>query len=149
MSKKMKQPESDINNPIPYKYIDADNKVYKDPYLNNNNSEDSEEINAKKSIESKSKTSKKRVKLSKDLLSEEEINELIEEKNSDIIDLNKKAQKLKNALTSLVKKLNEKITANAEILYKKEITSNEIQWLTEQLESKNKTLQIEKKINNK
>ena len=31
----MKQSDSDSNNPIPYKYIDADNKVYKEPILKN------------------------------------------------------------------------------------------------------------------
>lgn len=46
----MKQSDTDSNNPIPYKYLDADNKIYKDPYLNNNNQEESsEEVSGKQS----------------------------------------------------------------------------------------------------
>ena len=147
MSKKMKQSDSDSNNPIPYKYIDADNKIYKDPYLNNNNEDSSEDIIVKKSQKSKSKKSKKSKKNNIENLSEDEIYELIEEKNSDIIELNKKTEKLKTKLTSLIKKLNEKITENAEILYKKDPSPTEVQWLTEQYESKKRALQIEKKMN--
>ena len=116
MSKKLKQSDSDLNSPIPYKYIDADNKIYKDPYLNNN--EDySEDISGKKSLKTKSKKTKKNKKIKKGKLSEDELYELIEDKNSEIIELNKKTSKLKSKLTLLIKKLNEKITQNAEILY--------------------------------
>ena len=135
MSKKLKQSDSDLNSPIPYKYIDADNKIYKDPYLNNN--EDySEDISGKKSLKTKSKKTKKNKKINKGKLSEDELYELIEDKNSEIIELNKKTSKLKSKLTLLIKKLNEKITQNAEILYKKELSPSEVQWLTEQCESK-------------
>ena len=147
MSKKVKQSESDLNSPIPYKYIDADNKIYKDPYLNNNNEDYSEDISGKKSLKTKSKKSKKNKKIFKEKLSEDELYELIEDKNSEIIELNKKTSKLKSKLTLLIKKLNEKITQNAEILYKKELSPSEVQWLTEQCESKKKSLQIEKKMN--
>ena len=144
MSKKVKQSDLDLNNPIPYKYIDADNKIYKDPYLNNNNDESSEEITKKSK---KSKKSKKNKKINKGDLTEDQIYELIEEKNADIIKINKKTEKLKTKLISAVKKLNEEITENAEILYKKEPSESEIQWLKDQYESKNKSLQIEKKMN--
>ena len=80
-------------------------------------------------------------------MSEDELYELIEEKNGQLIDLNKKTKKLKTKLTSIIKMLNEKIAENAEILYKKEINPLEFQWLTEQYEAKRKTLQIEQKIN--
>ena len=145
MSKKVKQSDSELNNSIPYKYIDADNKIYKDPYLNYNNEESSEEISSKKI--KKSKKSKKSKKINLEDLTEEEINDLIEEKNADILKLNKKTEKLKIKLTSAVKKVNEEITENAEILYKKDPSESEIQWLKDQYESKNKALQIEKKMN--
>ena len=143
----MKQSDSESNTPIPYKYIDADNKVYKEPYINNNNEDSSEEVKSKKIEIAKSKITKKNKKINKENLSEDDINELIEEKNADIIELNKKNQKLKNKLTSLVKKVNEKITENAEILYKKDPSPTEIQWLTDQYETKKRSLQIEKKMN--
>ena len=60
---------------------------------------------------------------------------------------NKKTEKLKLKLTSLVKKINAKITENAEILYRKDPSPTEIQWLTEQYDSKKRALQIEQKIN--
>ena len=141
----MKQSDTESNNPIPYKYIDADNKIYKEPYLNMNNEDSSEEV--KKIEKSKSKKNKKNKKKTKDNLSEDDINELIEEKNAEIIELNKKNEKLKNKLTALVKKVNEKITENAEILYKKDPIPTEIQWLTDQYETKKRSLQIEKKMN--
>ena len=130
MSKKVKQSDSDLNSPIPYKYIDADNKIYKDSYLNNNNEDYSDEISGKKSSKTKSKKNQKIKKINKDKLSEDEIYELIEDKNSEILELNKKTSKLKSKLTILIKKLNEKITQNAEILYKKDLTPSEVQWLT-------------------
>ena len=143
----MKHSDSDSNNPIPYKYIDADNRVYKDPYLNNKNEESSEDLISKKSQKSKSKKRRKSKKINKDKLSEDEIYELIEEKNADIIELNKKTETLKLKLTSFVKKLNEKITQNAEILYRKDPSPTEIQWLKEEYDSKKRALQIEQKIN--
>lgn len=143
----MKQSDTDSNHPIPYKYIDADNKIYKDPYLNNNNEESSEEVSGKQSDNMRLQNIKKSKYLSKGDMSEDELYELIEEKNEQLIDLNKKTKKLKTKLTSIIKMLNEKIAENAEILYKKEINPLEFQWLTEQYEAKRKTLQIEQKIN--
>jgi len=143
----MKQSDTDSNHPIPYKYIDADNKIYKDPYLNNNNQESSEEASGKQSDYMSPQNIKKSKFLSKGDMSEDELYELIEEKNGQLIDLNKKTKKLKTKLTSIIKMLNEKIAENAEILYKKEINPLEFQWLTEQYEAKRKTLQIEQKIN--
>ena len=143
----MKQSDTDSNHDIPYKYIDADNKIYKDPYLNNNNQESSEEVSGKQSDNMSPQNIKKSKYLSKGDISEDELYELIEEKNGQLIELNKKTKKLKTKLTSIIKMLNEKIAENAEILYKKEINPLEFQWLTEQYEAKRKTLQIEQKIN--
>ena len=150
MPKKVKQSDTESSNPIPYKYIDADNKIYKDPYLNNNNDDLSEEIIPKKSSKRKSKSKKTRKsskKINKEKLSKEEIYDLIEEKNEEIIDLNKKTNKLKIKLTLLIKQLNETITENAEILYKKDPNPSELKWFKDQYDTKKKTLEIEKKIN--
>ena len=150
MPKKVKQTDTESSNPIPYKYIDADNKIYKDPYLNNNNDDLSEEIIPKKSSKRKSKSKKTRKsskKINKEKLSKEEIYDLIEEKNEEIIDLNKKTNKLKIKLTLLIKQLNETITENAEILYKKDPNPSELKWFKDQYDTKKKTLEIEKKIN--
>ena len=143
----MKQSDTDSSHPIEYKYIDADNKIYKDPYLNNNNQESSEEVSGKQSDNMSPQNIKKSKFISKRDISEDELYELIEEKNGQLIELNKKTKKLKAKLTSIIKMLNEKIAENAEILYKKDINPLEFQWLTEQYESKRKTLQIEQKIN--
>ena len=144
----MKQSDTDSNNPIPYKYLDADNKIYKDPYLNNNNQEESsEEVSGKQSDSMSPQNIKKSKFINKGDRSEDELYELIEEKNGQLIELNKKTKKLKAKLTSIIKMLNEKIAENAEILYKKDINPLEFQWLAEQYEAKRKTLQIEQKIN--
>ena len=39
----MKQSDTDASNQIPYKYIDADNKVYQEPIIKNDKGESSEE----------------------------------------------------------------------------------------------------------
>ena len=143
----MKQSDTESSHPIPYKYIDADNKIYKDPYLNNNNQDSSEEASGKQSNNMSPQNIKKSKFLSKGDMSEDELYELIEEKNGQLIELNKKTKKLKAKLTSIIKMLNEKIAENAEILYKKDINPIEFQWLTEQYEAKRRTLLIEQKIN--
>ena len=143
----MKQSDTESSHPIPYKYIDADNKIYKDPYLNNNNQDSSEEASGKQSDNMSPQNIKKSKFLSKGDMSEDELYELIEEKNGQLIELNKKTKKLKAKLTSIIKMLNEKIAENAEILYKKDINPIEFQWLTEQYEAKRRTLLIEQKIN--
>jgi len=143
----MKQSDTESSHPIPYKYIDADNKIYKDPYLNNNNQDSSEEASGKQSDNMSPQNIKKSKFLNKGDMSEDELYELIEEKNGQLIELNKKTKKLKAKLTSIIKMLNEKIAENAEILYKKDINPIEFQWLTEQYEAKRRTLLIEQKIN--
>ena len=140
----MKQSDSDPNHPIPYKYIDADNKIYKDPYLNNNIEDSSEEFSAKKSNVSKLINTKN---INIQNLTEDEINNLILEKSKQLIELNQDTEKLKIKLTSVIKQINTTLTQNAEILYKKDPNPSEIEWLKEQLESKKKTLKIEQKIN--
>ena len=72
MSKNVKQSDTDTNNKIPYKYIDADNKVYQEPILKNDKGEISEDIsNDHSTISKKNKNKKKKIKIKK--LYEEEI----------------------------------------------------------------------------
>lgn len=134
----MKQSDLEANNKIPYKYIDADNKIYKDSYLNSNNDS---------SIEISGKHSNDISKIDPKKLSEDELCKLIEDKDNILIDLNQKRETLKTELTSSIQRLNEMITENAELLYKKSPSPAEVKWLTEQYNAKKKTLDIEKKIN--
>lgn len=55
----MKQSDTEANSPIPYKYIDADNKVYKDPILRNDKGEISEDITPNQSMVSKNNKKRK------------------------------------------------------------------------------------------
>ena len=134
----MKQSDLEANNKIPYKYIDADNKIYKDSYLNNED-ESSIEISAKHSNDISKIDPKK--------LSEDELCNLIEDKDKILIELNQKRETLKTELTTKIQRLNEIITQNAELLYKKNSSPDEINWMVEQYNAKKKTLEIEKKIN--
>ena len=134
----MKQSDLESNNKIPYKYIDADNKIYKDPYLNNND-DSSIEISAKHSNDISRIDPKK--------LSDDELCKFIEDKDKILIELNTKRETLKTELTTSIQRLNEIITENAELLYKKSPSPAEVKWLTEQYNAKKKTLDIEKKIN--
>ena len=134
----MKQSDLEANNKIPYKYIGADNKIYKDSYLNSNNDS---------SIEISGKHSNDISKIDPKKLSEDELCKLIEDKDNILIELNQKRETLKTELTSSIQRLNEMITENAELLYKKSPSPAEVKWLTEQYNAKKKTLDIEKKIN--
>lgn len=134
----MKQSDLEANNKIPYKYIDADNKIYKDSYLNSNNDS---------SIEISGNHSNDISKIDPKKLSEDELCKLIEDKDNILIDLNQKRETLKTELTSSIQRLNEMITENAELLYKKSPSPAEVKWITEQYNAKKKTLDIEKKIN--
>jgi hypothetical protein len=146
MSKNVKQSDTDTNNKIPYKYIDADNKVYQEPILKNDKGEISEDIsNDHSTISKKNKNKKKNVNVEN--LSEEEIKNLIDEKTESIRQLGKKTTNLQKKLQKSLKQLNDKIQEGAEILYKKEINSNELDWLKEKLNTKQNLLNTEKKIN--
>ena len=134
----MKQSDLESNNNIPYKYIDADNKIYKDVNLNNND---------ESSIDISGKISNDISKIDPKKLSEDELCKLIEDKDKILIELNQKRETLKTELATNIYKLNEVITENAELLYKKSPSPSEIKWLTEQYNAKKKTLDIERKIN--
>ena len=140
----MKQSETDASNQIPYKYIDADNKVYQEPIIKNDKGESSEEASNDVSAISK-KNEKKNVDIEN--MSEKEIKDLINEKIESIRKLGKKTNNLQKKLKSALKQLNDKIQEGAEILYKREPNSNELDWLKEKFDSKQNLLTTEKKIN--
>ena len=143
----MKQSDTEANSPIPYKYIDADNKVYKDPILRNDKGEISEDITPNQSMVSKNNKKKKDLNVDIENLSEDEIRNLIDEKSQSIQQLSKKTNNLQKKLKNALKQLNDKIQDSAEILYKKEANSTELQWLEEKYKTKQNLLNTEKKIN--
>ena len=140
----MKQSDTDTNNQIPYKYIDADNKVYKEPKLKNDKGESSEDISNDISAISK-KSKKKNINIED--MSDKEIKNLTNEKIESIRKLGKKTNNLQKKLKAALKQLNDKIQEGAEILYKKESNANELEWLKEKYDSKQNLLNTEKKIN--
>ena len=144
MSKNVKQSDNEANNQIPYKYIDADNKVYQEPVLKNDKGEISDDISNDQSVISK-KIKKKKFNIEN--LSEEEIKNLIDEKTESIRQLGKKTTNLQKKLQKALKQLNDKIQEGADILYKKEVNSNELDWLKEKCDAKQNLLNTEKKIN--
>ena len=80
-------------------------------------------------------------------LSEKEIKKLIDETTESIRQLGNKTNNLQKKLKTSLKQLNDKIQEGADILYKKEINSNELQWLQEKYDTKQNLLNTEKKIN--
>ena len=140
----MKQSDTDTNNQIPYKYINANNKVYKEPILKNDKGESSEDISNDISAISK-KSKKKNINIED--MSDKEIKNLTNEKIESIRKLGKKTNNLQKKLKAALKQLNDKIQEGAEILYKKESNANELEWLKEKYDSKQNLLNTEKKIN--
>ena len=140
----MKQSDTDTNNQIPYKYIDADNKVYKEPILKNDKGESSEDVSNDISTISK-KSKKKNINIED--MSDKDIKNLTNEKIESIRKLGKKTNNLQKKLKAALKQLNDKIQEGAEILYKKESNANELEWLKEKYDSKQNLLNTEKKIN--
>ena len=143
MSKKMKQFNSDFNNPIPYKYIDADNNVYKEPMLKNDKGEIQSDSTPEQSVSSK-KIANNKIENIEDL-SEDEIRNLIDEKVGLIQGLGQKTNNLQKKLKLALKQLNDKIQESSDILYKKEANSTELKWLQENFETKKKFIKYRKK----
>jgi len=148
MSKKMKQFKSDFNNPIPYKYIDADNKIYKDPsILKNDKGEISSELSPEQTSSSKRNKNKNNKVENIENLTEDEIRNLIDEKVESIQELGQKTNNLQKKLKTSLKQLNDKIQESADLLYKKEANSTELKWLQDKYDAKKNLLNTEKKIN--
>ena len=144
----MKQFNSDFNNPIPYKYIDADNKIYKDPsILKNDKGEISSELSPEQTSSSKRNKNKNNKVENIENLTEDEIRNLIDEKVESIQELGQKTNNLQKKLKTSLKQLNDKIQESADLLYKKEANSTELKWLQDKYDAKKNLLNTEKKIN--
>ena len=144
----MKQFKSDFNNPIPYKYIDADNKIYKDPsILKNDKGEISSELSPEQTSSSKRNKNKNNKVENIENLTEDEIRNLIDEKVESIQELGQKTNNLQKKLKTSLKQLNDKIQESADLLYKKEANSTELKWLQDKYDAKKNLLNTEKKIN--
>ena len=144
----MKQFKSDFNNPIPYKYIDADNKIYKDPsILKNDKGEISSELSPDQTSSSKRNKNKNNKVENIENLTEDEIRNLIDEKVESIQELGQKTNNLQKKLKTSLKQLNDKIQESADLLYKKEANSTELKWLQDKYDAKKNLLNTEKKIN--
>ena len=138
---------------IPYKYENAKNKVYKEKNIDNSeisktNSDIMANIdNEAKKINNKIKQSDLKIFSKYQNYSEEELLNLIKEKNESLIKLSDEKDKAKKTLNSIIKKLNNTISSNAEILCKAEPDPETIFDLENTLESKKKLLKASKNLN--
>ena len=138
---------------IPYKYENAKNKVYKEKNIDTSemsktNSDIMENIdNEAKKLNNNIKQSDLKVFSKYQNYSEEELLNLIKEKNESLIKLSDEKDKAKKTLNSIIKKLNNTISSNAEILCKAEPDPETIFDLENTLESKKKLLKTSKNLN--
>ena len=144
---------SDEKQYIPYKYENAKNKVYKEKNIDTSemsktNSDIMENIdNEAKKLNNNIKQSDLKVFSKYQNYSEEELLNLIKEKNESLIKLSDEKDKAKKTLNSIIKKLNNTISSNAEILCKAEPDPETIFDLENTLESKKKLLKTSKNLN--
>ena len=144
---------SDEKQYIPYKYENAKNKVYKEKNIDTSemsktNSDIMENIeNEAKKLNNNIKQSELKVFSKYQNYSEEELLNLIKEKNESLIKLSDEKDKAKKTLNSIIKKLNNTISSNAEILCKAEPDPETIFDLENTLESKKKLLKTSKNLN--
>ena len=138
---------------IQYKSKDVKNKEN-----NKNNIDDSELSKTNNDIMSKIDNEAKKLKINiteKDIkvfskyedLSEDQILNLIKEKNESIIKLSDQKDKTKKDLNKIIKKLNTAIANNADLLCKGESDPDIINELEKVIESKKKSLKISKNMN--
>ena len=138
---------------IQYKSKDVKNKEN-----NKNNIDDSELSKTNNDIMSKIDNEAKKLKINiteKDIkvfskyedLSEDQILNLIKEKNESIIKLSDQKDKTKKDLNKIIKKLNTAIANNADLLCKEESDPDIINELEKVIESKKKSLKISKNMN--
>ena len=80
-------------------------------------------------------------------LNEEQLKKLLEEKNQNILKLNKQKDDTKIELTTLLKQLNKIITENAEVLYKDKTEPEKLIALQKEVENRKKELKMVKNIN--
>ena len=138
---------------IQYKSKDVKNKEN-----NKNNLDDSELSKTNNDIMSKIDNEAKKLKINiteKDIkvfskyedLSEDQILNLIKEKNESLIKLSDQKDKTKKELNKIIKKLNTAIANNADLLCKEESDPDIIDELEKIIESKKKSLKISKNMN--
>ena len=144
---------SDEKQNIPYKYENAKNKVYKEKNMNTSEmSKTNSDImlnidNEAKKINTNIKQNDLKVFSKYQNYSEEELLNLIKEKNESLIKLSDEKDKTKKTLNSIIKKLNNTISNNADILCKAETDPETIFDLENTLESKKKLLKASKNLN--
>ena len=80
-------------------------------------------------------------------LDEEQLKKLIEEKDNNLLKLNKQKDESKNKLSNILKKLNKTITDNSDILYKEKPDPEILFYLQKEIENKKKELKIAKNMN--
>lgn len=138
---------------IPYKYENAKNRVYKEKNIDTSEmSKTNSDIMANidkeaKKINNKIKQSDLKVFSKYQNYSEEELLNLIKEKNESLIKLSDEKDKTKKALNNIIKKLNNTISNNADILCKADADPETIFDLENTLESKKKLLKASKNLN--
>ena len=139
---------------ISYRYENAKDNEYH-PKPSNNNVETSESgADLMKKINEEADNLKSII-VKKDLkifskyedLNEEQLKKLIEEKNDNLLKLNKQKEDSKNKLSDILKKLNKTITDNSDILYKEKPDPEIIFFLQKEIENKKKELKIAKNMN--
>ena len=148
----MKSQNNNIKNII-NKYENTKNKEYNDKILNNSELSLSNN-DIMKSIDKEAKKLKTNI-IEKDLkifskyedLSEEQILNLIKEKNESLIKLSDEKDKSKEVLNKIIKNLNSALANNADILCKEEADPETINELKKIIDSKKKALKISKNSN--
>ena len=147
------QSNSKIKKSIPYKYENAKNIEYKDKNLDDSDlSKTNNDIMI--NIENEAKKIKNNIN-QKDLkifskyenFSENELADLLEEKNQTLIKLSDEKDKSKDTLNQIVKNLNLAISKNADILCKEEADPETVIELNKILDSKKKALKVAKNLN--
>ena len=147
------QSNSKIKKNIPYKYENAKNIEYKDKNLDDSDlSKTNNDIMI--NIENEAKKIKNNIN-QKDLkifskyenFSENELADLLEEKNQTLIKLSDEKDKSKDTLNQIVKNLNLAISKNADILCKEEADPETVIELNKILDSKKKALKVAKNLN--
>ena len=147
------QSNSKIKKSIPYKYENAKNLEYKDKNLDDSDlSKTNNDIMI--NIENEAKKIKNNIN-QKDLkifskyenFSENELADLLEEKNQTLIKLSDEKDKSKDTLNQIIKNLNSPISKNADILCKEEADPETVIELNKILDSKKKALKVAKSLN--
>ena len=140
------------NRLIPYKYEDAENKVYKEKIIDNdisknNNGDILVKIEDENESDNNINENDSKVYNKYEKLSEEELINLLKEKNDNLIKMNEEKEKTKKILNNIIKKINTTTSNNLELLYKTEANPEIINELESLIEFKKKMLKYSKDMN--